>query len=157
MKLNRFTTLSGVPSNFSRSSGRCVQIPTGQVLEWHCRTRMQPMATRPAVPTPYSSAPSIAAITTSRPVLMPPSVRSTTRWRSRFRVSTWLTSERPISQGVPAYLIEVCGLAPVPPEWPETRITSALALATPAAIVPMPASETSLTQTLASGLICLRS
>ena len=88
---------------------------------------------------------------------MPPSVRSTTRWRSRFRVSTWLTSERPISQGVPAYLIEVCGLAPVPPEWPETRITSALALATPAAIVPMPASETSLTQTLASGLICLRS
>ena len=55
------------------------------------------------------------------------------------------------------YLIEDCGLAPVPPEWPETRITSALALATPAAIVPIPASETSLTQTLASGLICLRS
>ena len=96
------------------------------------------MATSDSVPMPYSSAPSMAAITTSRPVLMPPSVRSTTRWRSRFRVSTWLTSERPISQGVPAYLIEVCGLAPVPPKWPETRITSALALATPAAIVPMP-------------------
>ena len=48
-------------------------------------------------------------MTTSRPVLMPPSVRRVTRWRSRFRVRTWLTSDRPISQGVPAYLIEVCG------------------------------------------------
>ena len=118
---------------------------------------MQPIATSDSVPMPYSSAPSRAAMTTSRPVLMPPSVRSVTRWRSRFRVRTWLTSDRPISQGVPAYLIEVCGLAPVPPTWPETRITSALALATPAAMVPMPASETSFTQTLASGLICFRS
>ena len=84
-------------------------------------------------------------MTTSRPVLMPPSVRRVTRWRSRLRVRIWLTSERPISQGVPAYLIEVWGEAPVPPTWPETRITSALALATPAAIVPMPASETSFT------------
>jgi glutamate synthase (NADPH/NADH) large chain len=84
-------------------------------------------------------------------------VLSVTRCRRRLRVSTWLTSDRPISQGVPAYLIEVCGEAPVPPEWPETRITSALALATPAAIVPSPASETSLTQTLASGLICFKS
>ena len=48
-------------------------------------------------------------------------------------------------------------MAPVPPTWPEIRITSALALATPAAMVPMPASETSFTQTRASGLICFRS
>ena len=39
-------TFSGVPSNFSRSASSCVQTPTGQVLEWHWRTMMQPMATR---------------------------------------------------------------------------------------------------------------
>ena len=43
----------------------------------------------------------------------------------------------------------VCGLAPVPPEWPEIKIISALALATPAAIVPMPVEATNLTPTLA--------
>ena len=157
MKLNRLTTFSGEPVNFSRSVGFWVQTPTGQVLEWHCRTMMQPMATSDAVPMPNSSAPRIAAITTSRPVLMPPSVRSRTRWRRRLSVSTWCASERPISHGMPAYLIEVCGDAPVPPTWPEIRITSALALATPAAMVPMPERATSFTHTLAVGLICFRS
>ena len=71
-------TFSGEPSNFCRSASSCVQTPTGQVLEWHCRTMMQPIATSEAVPMPNSSAPSMAAITTSRPVLMPPSVRSFT-------------------------------------------------------------------------------
>ena len=150
-------TFSGVPANFSRSASSWVQTPTGQVLEWHCRTMMQPIATSDAVPMPNSSAPSIAAITTSRPVLSPPSVRSRTRWRSRFSCKTWCVSDSPISQGRPAYLMLVCGLAPVPPEWPETRIASAIALATPAAMVPMPERLTSFTQTLASGLICLRS
>ena len=45
----------------------------------------------------------------------------------------------------------------MPPEWPETRIASAFALATPAAMVPMPERATSFTQTVASGLICFRS
>ena len=49
-----------------------------------------------------------------------------------------MASVRPISQGVPANLIAVCGDAPVPPVLPEIRITSAWALATPAAIVPIP-------------------
>jgi len=53
--------------------------------------------------------------------------------------------------------MEDCGDAPVPPEWPEIRIASAFAFATPAAMVPMPLRDTSFTQTLASGLICLRS
>ena len=88
---------------------------------------------------------------------MPPSVRSFTVWRRRLSISTWWVSDRPISQGRPAYFTEVCGLAPVPPEWPEIRIASALALATPAAMVPMPERATSFTQTVASGLICLRS
>ena len=88
MKLKRFTTFSGEPAKRSRSRGSCVQTPTGQVLEWHWRTMMQPMATSEAVPMPNSSAPSMAAITTSRPVLMPPSVRRRTRWRRRLSVST---------------------------------------------------------------------
>src|SRR3546814_2904075 len=54
-KLNRLTTFSGVPVNLSRSEGFCVQMPTGQVLEWHCRTRMQPMAISEAVPMPHRS------------------------------------------------------------------------------------------------------
>jgi hypothetical protein len=35
-------------------------------------------------------------------------------------------------------LIELTGLAPVPPSWPLIWMTSALALATPEATVPMP-------------------
>ncbi len=58
---------------------------------------------------------------------------------------------------MPACLMEVCGLAPVPPEWPEMVIRSALALATPAATVPTPASATSFTETSASGLTFFRS
>ena len=42
--------------------------------------------------------------------------------------------------------------APVPPVWPEIRMTSALALATPAAIVPMPVRATSFTQTARVGI-----
>ncbi len=118
---------------------------------------MQPIATRLAVPMPNSSAPSIAAITTSRPVFSPPSVRSFTRCRSRFSISTWCASLSPISQGRPAYFTLVCGLAPVPPLWPLIRIASAFAFATPAAMVPMPLRATSFTQTVASGLICFRS
>jgi hypothetical protein len=92
---------------------------------------MQPMATSEAVPMPNSSAPSMAAMTMSRPVRMPPSARRTTEWRRLFRVSTWLASDRPISHGPPAYFTEVWDEAPVPPTPPATRITSALALATP--------------------------
>ena len=47
----------------------------------------------------------------------------------------------------------VRGEAPVPPSWPEIWMTSASALATPEATVPMPTCATSLTLTLAAGLI----
>ena len=157
MKLNSAITFSGVPSNLARKASSCEHTPTGQVLLWHCRTMMQPMATRLAVPMPNSSAPSMAAITTSRPVLMPPSVRSFTRCRSRFSVRTWCASDSPISHGSPAYLTLVCGEAPVPPLWPLIRIASAFAFTTPAAMVPMPERDTSFTHTVASGLICFRS
>jgi hypothetical protein len=53
--------------------------------------------------------------------------------------------------------MEVWGDAPVPPSKPEINTTSAWALATPAAIVPTPTSDTSLTLIRASRLAFLRS
>ena len=58
---------------------------------------------------------------------------------------------------MPACLIDVSGLAPVPPSWPLIRTTSLWALATPAATVPTPTSATSLTLIRARGLAFLRS
>ena len=52
------TIASAVPSNFARSSGRCVAMPTGHVSRWHERTSRQPSATSNAVPNETSSAPS---------------------------------------------------------------------------------------------------
>ena len=86
---------------------KSVETPTGQVFECHCRTMMQPTATSDAVPMPYSSAPSIAAMTISRPVRRPPSVRSVIFSRRLFSDRTWCASAKPISHGRPAYLIEV--------------------------------------------------
>ena len=74
----RFTTFSGVPSNFFLNSGFCVQIPTGQTSLCHCLTSIQPIATKDVVPIPYSSAPRIDAIIISFPVFKPPSVRNLT-------------------------------------------------------------------------------
>ena len=88
MKVNKFTTLSGVPVNFSLNFSSCVQTPTGQVFEWHCLTIIHPIATRAVVATPYSSAPIIAAITTSLPVLIPPSVLNVTLCLKLFNVKT---------------------------------------------------------------------
>ena len=51
----------------------------------------------------------------------------------------------------------VSGEAPVPPSWPEMRITSACAFATPAAIVPTPETATSLTEIRARGFAFFRS
>jgi hypothetical protein len=56
-----------------RSSGFWVATPTGQVSRWQTRIMMQPDTTSGAVAKPNSSAPSSAAITTSRPVLSWPS------------------------------------------------------------------------------------
>ena len=53
--------------------------------------------------------------------------------------------------------MESRGAAPEPPLWPEMRILSAPPFATPVAMVPTPASETSFTLTRAPGLAHLRS
>ena len=113
---NKLITFSGVPPNFFLKSSSCVQTPTGQVFEWHCLTIIQPIATKDAVPIPYSSAPKIAAITISLPVFIPPSVLSVTLFLKPLRVRIWCTSLNPNSQGSPTCLILDWGLAPVPPE-----------------------------------------
>ena len=45
MNIMKLTTCSGLPSNFLRSTGSCVAMPTGQVLRWQTRIMMQPEAT----------------------------------------------------------------------------------------------------------------
>ena len=53
--------------------------------------------------------------------------------------------------------MELRGAAPVPPSWPEISTTWAPALATPAAMVPTPASLTSFTLMRARRLAFFRS
>ena len=122
------STCSGRPAKRLRSSGSCVAMPTGQVFRWQTRIRMQPSATSGAVEKPNSSAPSSAAITTSRPVLRPPSVCTRMRPRRSFSTSVCCVSASPISHGTPAYLIDASGEAPVPPSWPADQHAVGLAL-----------------------------
>ncbi len=150
-------TCSGLPSNLRMSAGSWVAMPTGQVLRWHLRIMMQPSATRGAVAKPNSSAPRSAPITTSRPVFICPSACTEMRPRSLFSTSVCWVSASPISQGLPACLIDDSGEAPVPPSKPEMVTWSDLALATPAATVPTPSSLTSFTDTRADGFTFFRS
>ena len=57
-----------------RAASPWVATPTGQVFMWQTRIMMQPSTTSGAVAKPNSSAPSNAAMTTSRPVFIWPSV-----------------------------------------------------------------------------------
>ena len=127
MKRMKLTTCSGSPVKFLRSSGFCVATPTGQVSRWQTRIMMQPSVTSGAVAKPNSSAPSSAAITTSRPVFSWPSVSTAMRLRRLLSTSVWCVSAKPSSHGMPACLMLVCGDAPVPPSWPLISTTSACA------------------------------
>ena len=118
---------------------------------------IQPPAIRAAVDTPHSSAPNKVATTMSRPVFTCPSACSTIRLLSLFFTKVWCASANPNSQGKPACFVELIGEAPVPPSNPAIRITSACAFATPAAIVPTPAFETSLTLIRAARFAFFRS
>src|SRR5438874_2038298 len=144
-KRKKFSTNSGLPANFFRSSGSCVAMPTGHVFRWQTRIITQPMTTSGAVAKPNSSAPRSAAMTTSRPVFIWPSTWTTMRSRSLLSTRTCWVSASPSSHGTPPCLMDVNGEAPVPPSWPEISTTSAWAFDTPAATVPTPTSATSLT------------
>src|SRR3712207_8359981 len=82
---------------------------------------MQPLTTSGAVAKPYSSAPSSAATTTSRPVFICPSTCTTIRSRRPLASSVCCVSARPSSHGEPACLSEVSGAAPVPPSCPRSE------------------------------------
>ncbi len=84
MKRMKLTTCAGSPVKRLRSSGSWVATPTGQVLRWQARIMMQPSTTSGAVAKPNSSAPSSAAMTTSRPVLSWPSHSTAMRERRLF-------------------------------------------------------------------------
>ena len=150
-------TNSGLPVKRSRSSGFCVATPTGHVSRWQTRIMMQPLTISGAVEKPYSSAPSSAAMTTSRPVFSAPSTCTVMRSRRPLSSNVCCVSARPSSHGSPACLRDVSGAAPVPPSWPEMSTTSACALDTPAATVPTPASLTSFTCTRACEFAFFRS
>ena len=93
-------------------------MPVGQVSLWQARAMMQPSAIIAAVPNEYSSAPSSAATSTSRPVMNPPSTRTRMRSRRSFSTSARCVSASPSSHGRPACLIDISGDAPVPPLHP---------------------------------------
>ena len=127
MNSKKLTTNSGLPVKRLRSSGFWVATPTGQVSRWQTRIMMQPETTSGAVAKPNSSAPSNAAMTTSRPVFSWPSVCTTMRSRSPFSSNVCCVSARPSSHGAPACFSDVSGDAPVPPSCPEMSTTSACA------------------------------
>mmetsp|Transcript_31480 Transcript_31480/g.86682 ORF Transcript_31480/g.86682 Transcript_31480/m.86682 type:complete len:276 (+) Transcript_31480:2629-3456(+) len=110
---------SGFPVNFLRNSGSWVATPTGHVLRWHLRIMMQPSVMSGAVVIATSSAPSSAAMTTSLPVRICPSVCNITRSRKPLSTRVWCVSATPISHGNPQCLMDVHLAAPVPPDIPE--------------------------------------
>ena len=115
MNIMKLMTYSGLPLNLLRSSGFCVATPTGHVSRWHTRIMTQPIVTSGAVAKPNSSAPSIAAMTTSLPVKSLPSASMTTCDLRLFCIRVWWVSATPNSQGRPALCIDDAGAAPVPP------------------------------------------
>ena len=104
-----------MPVNLFLNSGSWVATPTGHVFRWHFLIIIQPEATNGAVENPNSSAPSKAPIITSRPVRKPPSTWTVILSRNLLMTRVWCVSLIPISHGDPACLIDVSGLAPVPP------------------------------------------
>ena len=87
MNSMKFFTYSGFPLNLFLSSGFCVAIPTGHVSRLHTLIMTQPIVTSGAVANPNSSAPSIAAMATSRPVISLPSASRITLFLRSFMIS----------------------------------------------------------------------
>ena len=127
------------------------------MFSWHCRTILHPNAKSGKVPKPNLSAPKVAAIITSFAERNPPSTSRSTLSLILLTTNAWCVSLSPSSQGDPACLMLVHGLAPVPPSLPAIVIISAPALATPTAMVPTPGSDTSFTFTGLLGLNVFRS
>ena len=130
MKVNRLMTFSGrAGRTSSRSFSSCVQTPTGQVLEWHCRTMMQPIATRlrradaELLGAQHRGDDDVAPGLDARRRCAASRGGAAVERQHLVGLATG-----PSPTAVPAYLIEVCGEAPVPPTWPEIRIDVGLGL-----------------------------
>jgi len=112
---SRFSTYSGFPQKFFLKSAFCVAIPTGQVFKLQTLIMTQPRAISGVVANPNSSAPNMAAITTSLPDKSLPSVSKTTLSLNLFKINVWCASASPSSHGSPVFLMLVQGAAPEPP------------------------------------------
>src|SRR5713101_4040598 len=103
-------------AEFARNEHHEVDDVLGLALEFLAQFGiLRREATSAALAKPNSSAPSNAAIATSRPVLSWPSVSTLIRPRRLFITRICCVSASPSSHGMPACLIDVSGEAPVPP------------------------------------------
>ena len=149
----------GRPLRSARGApGPASRRPTGHVLRWHFRIITQPLATSGAVAKPNSSAPEQRGERHVAPGLeLPVDLEAHPLAQPVQRRAPGASRRGPSSHGVPACWIDESGDAPVPPSCPAMWIESACAFATPAAIVPTPASLTSFTLTRARELTHFRS
>jgi hypothetical protein len=136
----------GLPVKRLRSTGSCVATPTGQVLRWHLRIMMQPIAISGAVAKPNSSAPSSAPMTDVAAGAQPPS--TCTRCGRAGRSAPASAGSRQADLPGRAGVLDRgqrrgAGAAVVAGDGDVVG----LALATPAATVPTPTSDTSFTET----------
>ena len=115
MNIMKFTTCSGLPSNFFAQLGILRRDADRAGVEVADAHHDASGAISAALAKPNSSAPEQAAIATSRPVLSWPSVSTRMRPRRSFITRICCVSARPSSHGAPACLIDCSGEAPVPP------------------------------------------
>jgi len=95
--------------------------------------------------------------TGSSPVLSPPSsLQAHAVAQIVAAQASWLARQSS-SHGVPAYLMDDSGLAPVPPSYPEMVIQVGVRLGHSGGDRPHPRFATSFTDTSAWGLTCFRS
>jgi hypothetical protein len=113
--LEELTTNSGLPENFSRSSGVLGGDAHRAGVEVTDPLMMQPDTTSGAVANPNSSAPRSAAITDVAPGLELPVGLHDDPVAQPLSSSVCWVSARPSSHGPPACLSDVSGEAPVPP------------------------------------------
>ena len=133
-------------------------MPTGQVSRLHTRIMQQPIVISGAVAKPNSSRAQHGGdgnVAAGQELTVRLQLYARTQAVQCKRLMRLAQTQLPRQTRV--LDAELRGAAPVPPSKPLISITSAWPLATPAAIVPTPASAASFTDMRASGLVFLRS
>ena len=130
----------------------------GQVFRWHWRAMTQPMAIkRSGAKAKFVCAKSRADKHIAGKSQAAVHAKLDARAQASARQECHAFREGRFPKARPVFLIEVSGEEPVPPLWPLTVMTSAPALATPAAMTPTPAPETSFTPMRALGFTARKS